>query len=220
MAIMVYYVLLYFIKKYAKDKVPSILILVALVSILVYMFFFPYKYEVSSNGLYGVTTIYRWVPYFGAMLLGAYIGMKRKELTYRPWYDFLKLFACLILFYGIQFGAKVYRPIAPLQIVTLLPLMGIVVYLYKCCHAECLSKLYNTKWGNILIMFIGGLCLESYLIQFSLFTDKMNEIWPLNLLVIVVIILSSSYLVRCAARVFVQTFRTEDYEWKKVFSLY
>ena len=71
----------------------------------------------------------------------------------------------------------------------------------------------------IIIMFVGGLCLESYLIQYSLFTDKMNSIWPLNLFLIVLLILVCSYLVRCLARLFAQTFRTEDYEWQKVFEL-
>ena len=218
-AIMVYYVLLYYVREYARDKVPMILGAVAIVSVVVYIFWFPNKYEVSSKGLYGITTYYRWIPYFGAMLLGAYIGMKRQELKYRPWLDFVKLMCCLAVFYGIQFGAKMYRPMAPWQIVTLLPLMGIVVYFYKCCHAQWLTKLYQTKYGNWVIMFVGGLCLESYLIQSSLFTDEMNSIWPLNLLIIVVIILACSYLVRCAARIFQQTFRTESYEWKKVFSL-
>ena len=220
MWIMIYYVLLYFVRKYAVDKIKLILYCLAFATLLVYILWFPYKYETSSNGLYGVTTNFRWIPYFGAMLLGAYIGMKRKELNYRPWLDFFKLMVCMAIFYGIQFGAKIYRPIAPLQIVTLLPLMGMVVYIYKCCHAEWLAKLYNTKWGNILILFVGGLCLESYLIQFILFTDKMNGIWPLNLLIMVLLILACSYLVRCAARLFAQTFRTEDYEWKKVFSMY
>ena len=218
-AIMSYYVLLHFIKKYAREKVPLILGVVAVVSIVVYVVWFPYKYEISSNGLYGITTLYRWIPYFGAMLLGAYTGMRCNNLDYRLFGDFLKLLLCLALFYGIQFGAKVYRPIAPWQVVTLFPLMGITFYLYKCCHASWLAKLYHKRVWNWVIMFVGGLCLESYLIQGELFTDKMNSIWPLNLLVIVVVILACSYIVRCVARLFAQTFRTEDYEWKKIFSL-
>lgn len=74
--------------------------------------------------------------------------------------------------------------------------------------------------GNRIIMIVGGLCLESYLIQGVLFTDKMNGIWPLNLLVIILAILVCSYIVRCVARIFVQTFRSENYEWKRIFSLY
>ncbi len=80
--------------------------------------------------------------------------------------------------------------------------------------------LYQSKIGNFVIMIVGGLCLESYLIQDSLFTDKMNGLWPLNLFIIVVVILLCSYIVRCVARWFAQTSRTEDYNWKMIFSLY
>lgn len=218
-AIMVYYVLLYFIRKYALDKIRWVLAVVAVVSLVVYVLWFPYKYEVSSKGLYGITTQYRWIPYFAAMLLGAMIGMKRKELKYSAWWDSMKLMICVIVFYSIQFVAKMYRPIAPWQVVTLLPLMGITVYFYKLCNSEWMKRIYQSKWGNAVIMVVGGLCLESYLIQQSLFTDKMNHIWPLNLVIIVFVILICSYVVRCMARWFAQTFRTEDYEWKKIFSL-
>ena len=219
-AIMVYYVLLYFVRKYALDKIGLVLAGVAAVSLAVYILWFPYKYEVSSKGLYGITTQYRWIPYFAAMLIGAVVGMKRKELRYHAWWDFGKLMLCIVLFYSIQFTAKIYRPIAPWQVVTLLPLMGITVYFYKWCNCDWMKRIYQSKWGNALIMIVGGLCLESYLIQHSLFTVKMNSIWPLNLLIIVVVILLCSYIVRCMARWFAQTFRTEDYEWKKIFSLY
>ena len=50
------------------DKLPFVLGFVALVSVAVYFLWFPYKYETSSKGLYGVSTLYRWMPYFGFML--------------------------------------------------------------------------------------------------------------------------------------------------------
>lgn len=218
-AIMVYYVLLYFVRKYAIDRIGWLLGAVAIISLTVYVLWFPYKYEVSSKGIYGFTTLYRWIPYFAAMLLGSFVGIKRNELEYHAWWDFLKLMICVAIFYSIQFVAKIYKPIAPWQIVTLLPLMGIVVYFYKWCNCEWIKRVYQSKLGNAMIMIVGGLCLESYLIQGALFTDKMNSIWPLNLFVIVLVILFCSYVVRCMARWFAQTFRTEDYEWKKIFSL-
>lgn len=218
-AIMTYYVLLYFIRKYAINNLKWILGTVAIVSLIVYVLWFPYKYEVSSKGIYGITTLYRWIPYFGAMLLGAIIGLRRKELKYNAWWDFMKLLICVAVFYSIQFAAKIYRPIAPWQVVTLLPLMGITLYFYKWCNSGWMKQIYDSKWGNWIIMVIGGLCLESYLIQYSLFTDRMNGIWPLNLIIIVLVILFCSYIVRCMARWFAQTFRTEDYEWKKIFAL-
>lgn len=52
--------------------------------------------------------------------------------------------------------------------------------------------------------------------------EKTGEsvVLALNLLIIVVVILACSYLVRCIARLFQQTFQSEDYEWKKVFSAF
>ena len=219
MAIMLYYILLYFIKNYAINRLSWILGFVAVFSLIVYLFWFPDKYEVSSKGIYGITTLYRWIPYFAAMLIGAVVGKRRMELKYHIWRDFAKLMVCLAVFYGIQFGAKMYRPIAPWQVITLFPLMGITIYFYKCCHASWLTRLYQTKYGNWGIMFVGGLCLESYLIQLTLFTDKLNNIFPLNLIIVVCVILVSSYLVRCAARIFKQTFQTGDYEWEKIFRM-
>lgn len=218
MAIMVYYILLYFIREYARERVSILLGVVGVVSFIIYVLWFPYKYEIGSRGLYGYNTYYRWIPYFGAMLLGAYVGMKRKDLKYRPRLDFIKFLACLAVFYGILFCAKIYRTTAPWQVVSLLPLMGIIVYFYKCCHTKWFASLYQSKYGNWTVMFVGGLCLESYLIQNSLITDKINDIWPFNLLIIVVVILACSYLVRCVARLFQQTFRSEDYDWRKIFS--
>lgn len=219
-AIMIYYVLLYFIRRFAIHKLGWILTGVTITSLIVYYFYFPYKYETSSKGIYGISTLYRWIPYFAAMLIGAWIGMRRKELRYNAWKDFAKLLLCVIVFYTVQFAGKMYRPIAPWQVVTLFPLMGIIVYFYKWCNCKWMKSIYQHKWGNRMIMIVGGLCLESYLIQGVLFTDKMNGIWPLNLLVIMLTILVCSYIVRCGARIFVQTCRSEDYEWKRIFSLY
>lgn len=218
-AIMVYYVLLYFIQRYAIGHLNVMLVATGIISLLVYVFWFPYKYEISSRGLYGITTIYRWIPYFGAMLLGAMVGRKRKELKYKGWTDFIKLLICVFLFYSIQMAAKVYRPVAPFQVATLIPLMGIAFYLYKCCNSKWVNRIYESQIGHWIVMVVGGLCLESYLIQGVLFTDKLNFIWPANLLLITIFILTCSYIVRCFARWFSQTFRTEDYVWKDVFKL-
>jgi len=219
MAIMVYYIFLYIIRKYAINKIRIVFAATIVITLLAYIWF-PYKYETGSKGLYGITSYYRWIPYFGAMLLGAYIGIKRKSLRYDGWMDFIKLMVCLIIFYGIQFAAKKYSPVAPWQIVTIAPLMGIMVYFYKWCNNGFFRKIYESNVGKAVILAVGGLCLESYLIQYALFTNKLNHLWPLNLLIITLLILVCSYIVRCAARLFVQTFRTEDYELKKIISLH
>lgn len=82
---------------------------------------------------------------------------------------------------------------------------------------NALNNFILTVSGRNVIMLIGGLCIESYLIQFYLLTDKLNRLFPLNLLVITIYILFLMHVCRCVARVFSQTFKEEDYQWKNVF---
>lgn len=219
-AIMCYYVLLYFIKKKAMKYIPHILLGIGIISLVLYCLWFPYKYETSSKGIYGITTLFRWIPYSAFMLLGAYMGLKRQSLKYKAWLDFMLMMLCLMVFYGVQFAAKKYPVIAPYQILTLLPLMGIVFYFWKWCHADFWKKIYSQKYGKMVIMTISGLCLESYLIQYSVFTTKMNGIFPLNLPIMVVIVLLVAFLCKCLSRWFSQTFKNEDYRWREIFKLY
>lgn len=218
-AIMIYYILLWLIRKFFANHIIYLFYITAVVSIVVYVFFFPYKYETGSKGLYGITSLYRWIPYFGIMLLGAYVGGNRSKLIYSLKKDSCKFFICLFLFYGIQMLGKRYHEIAPLQIITLIFLVGLVFYLYKICNTPFFKRIYENKRGNAVIMIVGGLCLESYLIQYSVITDKLNFLFPLNILIIIVGVLVMAYICRCIARLFSQTLKQEDYEWNKIFSL-
>lgn len=219
-AIMAYYVLLYFVKKYALDRIPLLLVGVGIVTLAVYCLWFPYKYETSSKGIYGISTYFRWIPYFAFMLFGAWMGMKRQSMRFKAWADFSLMVSCGLLFYGVQFAAKRYPEVAPYQIVTLLPLMGIVYYFWKWCNASFWKKLYKRKKVNALIMMVSGLCLESYLIQQSVFTTKMNAIFPLNLPIMIIIVLLVAFACKCMSRWFSQTFKDMDYDWREIFRLY
>ena len=218
--IMCYYILLYFIKEYCIRYIPQLLLLTAFISGTVYYFWFPYKYETGEQGLYGISTLFRWIPYFGFMLLGAWMGIKREFLKFRPKIDFLNMIICLILFYGIQLIAKKQPIYAPWQIITLIPLMGIVYFFYKWCNANFWKKLYAKSYVHAIIMTTSGICLESYLIQFSLFTTKMNELFPLNLFIMTTIILVVSFLCKCLSQWFIQTFNDKDYDWKEIIKPY
>lgn len=50
--------------------------------------------------------------------------------------------------------------------------------------------------------------------------NKMNHLFPLNLLIMLVIIIAAAYVLRCMARIFAQTFKAEDYNWREVFRAY
>lgn len=219
-AIMTYYILIYIIKKYLVRFVPHIIALTGVLSLFVYVLWFPYKDETGERGMYGITTLFRWIPYFAFMLFGSWMGLKRKELVFKPVGDFILMLICIIAFYGIQLASKKWPTIAPFQIITLMPLMGIVYFFYKWCHAEFWNKLYTKKVPHAIIMTISSLCLESYLIQFSVFTTKMNSIFPLNIPIMMVIVLIVAFICKCISRLFSQTFGDGDYEWRDIIKLY
>lgn len=153
------------------------------------------------------------------MLLGSWVGLHRKSLNYQAKKDFMLFSLCLVVFYAIQFAAKKWAFIAPYQIITIPFLAGVVFYFYKVCNAPIFHKIYSCRIGNWVVLAVSGLCLESYLTQNLLFTDKLNGIFPLNLFFIYLAVLVLAYFVRCVARIISQTFKTEDYDWKKVFAI-
>ena len=80
-----------------------------------------------------------------------------------------------------------------------------------------MKKAYHHCTVGWIIKLVGGLCLEIYLVQTALFTDKMNAVFPLNLIVMFAIIVFSAYILSCSARLFAQTFKDMDYDWRAVF---
>lgn len=166
--------------------------------------------------IYG-PTYFKWVHYFIFMLAGAMMGISYKQENEKHTLrDSLKLIGCLVGFYALFILGKSSSLIPALQIWSLVPLLGVVYYMYKVCNSDALKRLYNSKVGGWVIKFIGGLCLEIYLVQGSLFTDKMNSIFPLNIPIMFLIIFIVAYLVRCCSRIFAQTFKDGEYDWKAV----
>ncbi len=223
-AIMTYYILLYGINLYASDKVYVILGLVIAVTVMVYLIGYPYKYEIGK-GIYSTATLFRWIPYFAFMLLGAIVGKKRtqKNLAVKSGYiDIGLLLLSVLLFYGIQQLGASFPSLNSWQIITIFPLIGVIFYLYKACNMAIILRVYNIPIVKKAILAIGGICLESYLIQFSLFREDFNAIlcFPLNLILTVIIILIVAYVCRCLARFFSQTFSSGPYNWYDIVKLY
>ena len=166
---MIYYVILYYVRRYCINHIKLVIVSIIGISFLIYYLFFPYKYETSNNGIYGVTTLFRWVPYLSTMLLGAYIGKQTGYIRYNKMKDMFKLLVCIVSFYLPQLLAKKYIDIAPLQIITIIPLLFIPYYFYKVVKVLIADRLNEGMLAYKFILFVGNLCLESYLIQFVFF---------------------------------------------------
>lgn len=213
--IMIYYVIFFFIKQFLLDRLKWAFGGVSLIIIVWYLLLD----RAPDYNMYG-NTYFKWGHYFLFMLQGAMLGVSKKYMKFEFKIDSFKLMACIFAYYGFLMLGQKISFFKEMQILSLLPLLGITFYFYKVCNTVALKKIYENKYWGTVVKFIGGLCLEIYLVQSSLFTDKLNFIFPLNIIVIFVAILIVAYLVRCVSRVFSQTFKDQDYDWKSVFKLY
>jgi len=207
--IMLYYVVLYFVRKYASNK-PLIPFVLCGTFVLVWYFF-----EDRSTLFMYNDTYFKWIHYFLFVLAGAYVGNNTVKLSCRPIRDCQLLVLSLVLFYGIQILAKRNAMVMQFQIVTLIPLMGIVIYTYKLCCIKSLKNIMKTRFGMCL-RFIAGLCLEAYIVQMIIIqymSEIMMTIFPINLVVTFVLIIVVAYVTRCLGRFVSQLFEKEDFDW-------
>lgn len=210
--IMIYYIILYFIQRFCLNQLKWVFGIAALISVIWYLIIdCPSDYNMYGN------TYFKWCHYFLFMLLGAMIGISKRNWSFNLKLDLFKLFICTIVFYAILFAGRKIVTINEWQIISLFPLLGITFYFYKICNSQLLKKWYEHRISGWIIKFIGGLCLEIYLIQGVFFTNKLNNIFPLNILIIFFAIIIAAYILRCTARTFSQTFKDGEYDWKAVF---
>lgn len=72
--------------------------------------------------------------------------------------------------------------------------------------------------GNV-VYFVSSLTLEIYLVQYALFTDKMNFMFPLNIPVMYLMIFALAYVQKCLSKLFSQIFSGEDVAVKRLFEV-
>lgn len=218
--IMLYYIVLWFIKRYTSDKLYWAYGGV-IVAILLWYYFIGID-DKNGNNMYGAC-YFKWIHYFIFMLLGATMGLKKKNgesfKKYGILATLLGLGVCIMAFYALCWFKNKDGFFDALQIASLFPLIGVCYLFYQLCNNYLLMKAYENKVLGPCIRVIGGLCLEIYLVQSSLFTDKMNFMFPLNLPIMFLIILGVAYLVHSLSHLWSQTFREENYDIKKIFTI-
>ena len=214
--IMLYYIAIFFVGSYFADKFKFIFILVVIGSAV----WFYFLYDVADFSIYSPKYYIRWLLFFDFMLLGAKIGTVTDQIKSKPIMDMVMLITCVAVFYGLFILGTKMKGLVIAQYFSFIPLMGLMYYLYKVGASKWVEYLYRSKTGNFIIRFIGGLCLEIYLVQSYLFTDKMNSFFPLNILIMFIIIIFVAFLTRCLARIISQTFTNTPYEWRKIIDIY
>ena len=153
------------------------------------------------------------------MLFGLWTSKQKEKNMYNMWLSLLFSLVGIAFFYIIQFGSKHSSWFAPFIFLSILPLLWSIRCLFVFCSGAWAKKMMQNRFFYFIIMLIGGLCLEVYLVQYDIIAYESYTSWPVNLLVVFLKSLVCAYIVRCLARFFLQTLRTERYEWKEMISL-
>ena len=216
---MIYYIAIWFVRKYSVNMLYWVIIIVSLLAIVWY---FVIGTGSENNSMYG-DTYFKWLHYFIYMLLGAIYGLLYKDKAvhiYPLWKSIVLIFICIILFYALFSFYNRDGMINAVQLLSLLPLAGFCIGSYCFCNSSYILGIYENKFGGIIIKFIGGLCLEIYLVQGPFLTDKLNSIFPLNIVVLFFAILIAAYFLRCLSRIWSQTFKDGNYCFKEIVKPY
>ena len=237
--ILIYYVLMFFIRKYLSEHLTWVYACTSILVVTWYILFFdPFYSSIHTpdgffrNWLFAVphsgVWIYKWnylkwAMFFLFFLMGAHVGkleLQHKRECKTP-VVLIQLIVSIVVFYGQQWMCNYYPSIEWMQIVSLLPLLGVCLSIYRFAETRFMLSVYANKYCGCLISVIGGLCLEIYLVQAWVRTTALNHLFPLNLLILFILIVLAAYICRSVGRFLQQTLSSEDgYQWKKIFGVW
>ena len=161
-------------------------------------------YKRRINRIY--PTVFAWAI-LGSLLFGYHNDINNILLSGGGWFV-----SCIMLYYVLLYFIQRY-------LLEYLKLVFTIVMIICASYFVLIDTPMDFNMYGVGYKLVGGLCLEIYLVQTSLFTDKMNAIFPFNLIVMFAIIVLAAYILRCGARLFAQTFKNMDYDWKAVFKV-
>lgn len=238
--IMIYYIVLYFIRKYALNNLRMVYFAVSIIILAWYSLFFEPLHSWFGDNCKSLNWMifchpidkvwiyqwnyFKWGFFFLFMLMGADLGLKEassKKVENKSFISiFLKLLLSCFAFYVIPIASLKFSVLQNILLLSLIPLALICFYFYQLCQTNFMVSIYNKHVSGWLIKVIGGLCLEIYLVQPFVRTTALNNLFPLNLVILFIAIVAVAYICRILGRWFQQTLSSEDgYNWKSILKI-
>ena len=212
--IMVYYAIFYFIRTYMLDRLGWAFSLTFVVIAASYFFVL----DLDSSVMYADVTYMR-IYYFSFMLLGATVAVRKNRSDAGPKKALLYVLLGLVSYYACMGVYKIDPFFCRFQLLSLFPLLFAVYWMYRACETSAVQRILNSEKTGPGIYFVSCLTLEIYMVQYALFTDKMNGIFPANIAVTYLAIFAAAYALKCASRLFLQIFRDGEFDWHKIYQL-
>lgn len=182
------------------------------ISVVAFLFAYFFLYQFDGELFYGVNNTFRWLVYFSIMLLGGFI-CKNSHRIQASKFAILWMFLCVVAWYGVNYLAKGNW----LQLLSFFPLMGFCIYAYQLGRSSFIENCFKNKIVGNILYIIGNLCLESYLIQRLIFTDALNHLFPLNILIIMVAVLLAAYILHGISEIISQIFDSKPFDRNRLF---
>lgn len=215
LAIMIFYIGLHFFRKIPPRKLALACGIYILVVIGLYTI-----QDHSEVLLYKTNRWYTFCHYFVCMLMGAIVGLKRASLPKpRAALSAILLVISAIAYFGLLFVCKKYPSLTIYQILSLIPYWAFIYFTYRFFSSAAIVRLYDIPVVQKPVYYISALCLEIYLVQFSIITDRMNHLFPLNLLIVFAAIVAMAFAVKVLGNFISQTFRDDPYDWRRMIRL-
>ena len=214
--IMIFYLFLYPIKQYLNKHL--VLTIISVYCILVSSYF---MINISDTDI-----SYAWTfsMFFLVMLCGAMVGKiksetKKDTLLPNSMLPIITLFTSVISYYILMYVENAHIVPDFIVVINIITMLLFSVSIYEVCNHSV--TYVNGRILKTIIMIIGSLCLEIYLVQPPIINRiPMSDFFPINLIVLPLVILLIAYVLNCLSKVWGQTFSEGCYDLKKIIKLF
>ena len=161
---------------------------------------------------------FHYICHFSIMVLGAIVYDSRNQIRRRHiWVDIILLMISFVGYFLILAIGKGKTDVRYyLQILALLPLHSFVYYAYKVASYGWVNKCFGMKYIGKGMSVIASLTLEIYVVQFMIITNQFNRLFPLNTIIVFMLICVAAYFLKVVTSIFLSIMSTEPFRIKEI----
>lgn len=167
-------------------------------------------------------TNFHFICHFSIMVMGGltYLNKDMIQMKSLP-KDFVLMIFWFISYFIILYVSKGnldYKYY--LQIIGLLPLHLFTFYIYKITSYPWCTRLFQRSELKWILLVIANLTLEIYIVQFHIITDEFNTLFPLNTVIVFMLISISAYILKVITSLFLQFLSSVPFNLKEAIKIY